>query len=262
MKSIIQIVKTDPNEIDPLRIEYLDHLLEFQELYLELLVETAQFYKIIADDSLIGYCIISSNNILIEFYTKEENVNRNSEVFHSIMKNLTIDSIYCKSFDTNLYNCCKNESYESKVIGTLFRDYVATPNFIIDDISIRWAENEDYPFLLQQEGELYETPEELKRFVFGRNILMFEKNSTLLGCGYLIKVHPNYNYYDIGMWVHPNYRKKGIASFIISFLKELCINKQWFPICGCAVENIASKNTLEKCGFISNYQLVEFSNKN
>lgn len=254
----IQIIKTDPDDIHPLRIEYLNHLLEFQELYLELLTETGQFYKILIDESLIGYCIITIDNILIEFYTREENIVRNTEIFKYIMNDLIISSIYCKSFDTFLYNCCKNESYQSKVIGTLFRIFKATPMVEMKDISIRLADNDDYPLLLQQEGDLYETPEELKRFIVGKNILIFERNSKLLGCGYLIKVHPNYNFYDIGMWVHPQYRQKGIATYIISYLKDVCINKQWAPICGCAVENIASKKTLEKCGFISNYQLLEF----
>jgi RimJ/RimL family protein N-acetyltransferase len=141
----------------------------------------------------------------------------------------------------------------------LFRDYVNSEPIAVNDLSIRFAENKDYSFLLQQEGELYETPDELKKFVNGHNVILFQKDDQLLGCGYLIKVHPNYDYFDIGMWVNPNFRKQGIATLIISYVKDTCLKSNWIPICGCAVENMASQKTLEKNGFISKHKLIEFA---
>jgi len=256
---MIQIIKTDLNEINNFRLNYLDSLAVFQELYLEMLVEDSSIYKIDYHNESIGYAIKTVDDILIEFYIIDRFIPYISNFFQTILNVLTIQKIYCKSFDYLLLNCCLMNSYSYKLIGSLFRDYEATEKQTSYDLTIRFAENNDYSYLLQQEGELYETPEELKRFINGKNVIMFLRDAQLLGCGYLIKVHDHFDYYDIGMWVNPQYRKQGIATFIISYLKDTCLTNHWSPICGCAIENIASQKTLEKNGFVSKHKLIEFS---
>ncbi len=255
---MIQIIKTELNNISQIRIDYLNSLSEFQELYLEMFIDNSDIYKIEFNGILIGYAIKTVDNILIEFYIIDKYVPVSSDVFQTIINDLAINNIYCKSFDYLLLNCCLTGLYSYNLIGSLFRDYFDTDKIPINDLKIRYAENKDYSFLLQQEGELYETHEELEKFVNGNNVIMFQRGEQLLGCGYLIKVHANYNYYDIGMWVNPNYRKQGIATKIISYLKDTCITNNWNPICGCAIANIASQKTLEKNGFVSKYKLIEF----
>ena len=261
---MIQIIKAELNDVTPLRVDYLNSLPEFQELYLEIFIDNSDIYKIYFNDILIGYVIKTVDNILVEFYLIDRFIPNCNDVFQTIIKDLAINTIYCKSFDSLLLSCCLTNSYTYKLFGTLFRDYVDSERIAINDLSIRFAENKDYSFLLQQEGELYETPDELEKYVNGNNVIMFQKDSQLLGCGYLIKVHANYDYYDIGMWVNPNYRKQGIATLIISYLKDTCLKNSWKPICGCAIENIASQKTLEKNGFVSKHKIIEFkvNNKN
>ena len=256
---MIQITKTELNDISSLRSDYLNSLPAFQELYLELFVNDSAIYTIRFNNTSIGYTIITTDNILIEFHLIDRFVPLSSDIFQTIIETLSIATIYCKSFDPILLNCCLVKSCSYKLIGTLFREYIDAEKFMIDDLSIRFANQNDYSFLLQQEGELYETPEELDKFVSGNNVIMFQKEGKLLGCGYLIKVHAGYNYYDIGMWVNPEYRKQGVATMIISYLKDTCITNNWKPICGCAIDNTASQKTLEKNGFVSKYKLIEFT---
>jgi len=78
----------------------------------------------------------------------------------------------------------------------------------------------------------------------------------------LIRVHADWDYYDIGMWVHPNFRKLGIATVIVSWLKDKYLKNNWKPICGCAIDITGSQKTLEKNGFVSKYKLIEFNVNN
>jgi len=256
---MIQLIETEINDIASLREDYFHSLAEFQELYLELLIEQSSVYKIEFEGTPIGYAMKTADHILVEFHVIDRFVPHSTDVFQTIVHDLAIRAIYCKSFDSLLLSCCLTNSYSYRLNGTLFRDYVDSEKVEMNGISIRFAEDKDYPFLLQQEDDLYETPEELERFVGGNNVIMFQRNNQLLGCGYLIRVHPNYNYYDIGMWVNPVYRRQSIATMIISYLKDLCIGNGWTPICGCAFDNIASQKTLEKNGFISKHKLIEFT---
>ena len=62
------------------------------------------------------------------------------------------------------------------------------------------------------------------------------------GCGYLIRVLPDKEILDVGMWVNPVFRRQGYATLIISHLKETCLKAGYTPIAGCAADNIVSKN--------------------
>ena len=145
-----------------------------------------------------------------------------------------------------------------KIIGTLFRDCFETNFYPLEGLTVRTAIESDSSFLLQQEDGLYETSEELARFLKSGNITMFMKENELYGCGYLTRIHEHWDYYDIGMWVNPPFRHQGVAIKIISYLKDLCLRNGWIPICGCAYENVASQRTLERNGFVSKYKLLEF----
>ena len=59
------------------------------------------------------------------------------------------------------------------------------------------------------------------------------------GCGYLIRVLPDKEILDVGMWVNPVFRRQGYATLIISHLKETCLKAGYTPIAGCAADNIA-----------------------
>jgi RimJ/RimL family protein N-acetyltransferase len=255
-----QISTSDFKEIETLRKDYLTSLPEFQELYLELMVPDATKYQVKDHEEIIGYAIITSEKILIEFHLIEKCIPHCNEIFKYLMEQLLVKSIYCKSFDFILLNCCLVQSLPYKLIGAHYRNYFYTEIRISPDLTHRLAQEDDIPFLLKQEDGLYETQDELKMFVKGRNISMFYADEKFVGCGFMIRVHPDWDYFDIGMWVNPLYRKQGYALQIISVLKETCLKNNHKPICGCDIDNIASQKTLEKCGFYSKYKLIGFYN--
>lgn len=84
-------------------------------------------------------------------------------------------------------------------------------------------------------------------------------NEILLGVGVAQKVFASMNYYDIGMIVKKDYRNKGIGTYIITKLREVCCQENLIPVCGCWYYNHASKRTLEKAGFISNHRIITFN---
>lgn len=246
-------------ETAPLRIKYLDNLPEFQELYLEWLVKKANYYTIYHNGNVAGYFIINDDKILLEFYLEQEFIKKCEFVFREILSNYDFRRVYCKSFDSVLLKCCLSLDCKHKVIGTLFRDHINNEYAKTDEFTVKTATEQDTDILISCEDGLYESEDELYYMISNRNILMFYDGNDLAGCGFLIRVHENYRYYDIGMWVNPPFRNRGIATKIISYLKKVCADNAYIPICGCAANNIASRKTLERNGFISKYDLIEFS---
>ena len=72
------------------------------------------------------------------------------------------------------------------------------------------------------------------------------------------QVVPGRDDIDIGMVVGPEHRHRGYGSYIVAHLKSLCLSNGWRPICGCSIDNLGSQRTLERAGFASSHNLVEF----
>lgn len=257
---MIHIVKTDKEEIVLLSEEHLKRLPVFQELFLEMLVQEGICYNINLDEVRAGYVVMTKDRILVEFHLQDKYIPYCPEIIEKTISGLKIKKIYCQSFDSLLLSSCMLQSLDYKLIGHLFRDIIEVPSYTNKQLQVKWATEEDYCFLLEQKDGLYETPEELRTFIRRRSVLMFyDPLNQLTGCGYLIKIHESFDYYDIGMWVNPDFRKQGIATAIISWLKEWCLRNDYLPICGCDIRNVASRKTLEKNGFVSQYKLIEFT---
>jgi RimJ/RimL family protein N-acetyltransferase len=109
--------------------------------------------------------------------------------------------------------------------------------------------------------ELFETDDQLTRFITNENVFEFYKNDEFVGCGMVVKTNAGWNYCDLGVWVKPASRGNKIGSQIILRLREFAIGNSLKPSCGCAFENTASQKTIERSGFVSRHKLVRFKAK-
>ena len=256
---MIQFQTVDLSMLETLRADYFKNIKLPQELFLEWIVAKGKYFKIVQGGESIGYVILSEDDMLVEFHVTGSHAAKKEEVFSLILNNFEIKNAYCKSFDALLLTCCLSFCKRSKVAGTLFRDYTATEFGNWDSsLSVRIADSDEIPFLSTFDSGLFESLEELHYLVNNKMLYEFEESRRLIGCGYLIKVLPGKNIYDIGVWTNPQFRRQGYAVKIIAYMKHLCLVNKYIPICGCAADNTASRKALEQNGFISRHCLVIF----
>ena len=248
------------NEITDLREEYLDSIKESQELYVEFLVDSGDYFLL--QDRIgvtLGYFITFHQNILVEFYVRKEYVSRCESIFRFVVHRQKIKRVFCKSFDSILLKCSLGQFSNHKLIGVLFRNLDPVNNINLT-IEIRNPSMSDFEAISKVKEGLFDDDQEIKQYIENKNMLVYEKDGAFIGCGIFQRINENRRYFDIGMLVHPAHRKQGYGAEIITSLVTFCHSNNWMPVCGCAVENIASRKTLEKAGFISFHDLIEFSN--
>lgn len=264
---MIEIIETDLSQIRESRELYFSSLPECQECFMEMLVNEGKYYIISINSEKAGYVITSIDKfivktqdiIIIEFYLHDSYIPLSEEIFSQILNDLSIKKIYCKSYDALLLSSCLMKSMPYKVFGRLFRLSESNIKYHLPTLyEVRLAEINDYDYLLKQGNELYDTPEELEDLIKKKTITLFYLNDELVGCGYKIPIDSKKEIFDIGMWTNPKFRKRGIATYIISYLKYECIENNKIPICACATDNLHSMKSLQKNGFISKYKLIEF----
>jgi len=260
----MKITKTTIDKIAKFRIDYLNSLSEFQEFFIELMISDSDYFIFQVDNNVSGYAIRNNDGVLIEFYVLDKYIPDSNEIFGQVLKDLSITDIYCKSFDSLLLSNCLLKTLPYSIIGLLYRDYFE-PLIIKDStIKIKRADHLSVELLLGQDEsikELFETEQQLIDFVKNENVFEFYKNEEFVGCGMVIRTHPDWSYCDLGVWVNPSKRGNAIGSQIILNLREYSIKNNLKPSCGCAIENQASRKIIEKSGFVSRYKMINFKTK-
>ena len=61
---------------------------------------------------------------------------------------------------------------------------------------------------------------------------------------------------DVGMIVSKNYRKQGVGSYLLNQAKEHCYHQGLKPICSCEKDNIGSRKSIQRVGFVARHRLV------
>jgi hypothetical protein len=260
----MNITKTTIDRIKKYRTDYLKSLPEFQELFIEIMINNSDCFLLQIDDKEIGYAIRNNNGVLIEFYLIKNYLPESNGSFRQVLKYLSITDIYCKSFDSLLLSNCLSSSLSYSVLGVMYRDYVEARIKKDPDLKMEKANLSSAGLLLSQDDsikELFETEQQLTDFIQNENVFTFYKNDELIGCGMVIRTISGWNYCDLGVWVNPSKRGDGFGSQIILYLREYALKNNMNPSCGCAIENIASQRTIEKSGFVSRYKLINFKIK-
>jgi GNAT superfamily N-acetyltransferase len=78
---------------------------------------------------------------------------------------------------------------------------------------------------------------------------LLEQDGQILATGGLL-YHYNPPYGDIFMSVAETHRRRGLGSFIVQELKRTAYELGKIPACRCNVDNLPSRKTLQKAGFV------------
>lgn len=254
--------KENREEIQSLREAYLDSLLEPTELYLEMLMKNAISYLIKMDGKEAGYAIAGEDNVLYEFYVVPDYIPKAGEIFSNVLKDLSIKKAFCQSFDTLFHSMCVSNSRGESIIGHQFRELSESEGKRSDlKLNERIADLKDLDTIRRYREEIFDDSEveDIPFYINKGSIKIFEEeNGEFAGYGMLNRTLPSRNWFDVGMFVHPDKRRRSYGTHIILRMVEMARSNGWRPIAGCAEYNKASKRTLEKAGFISRYVLMEF----
>jgi GNAT superfamily N-acetyltransferase len=146
---------------------------------------------------------------------------------------------------------------QEQIAAFLYRKIVKSEFVENPNISARLATGKDALTILSIHDGFFGDFSEVKSYLDEDGLfLYFAADGAAVGCGILKRITSDQNYFDIGMVVAPDHRRKTIGSHIISRLKNHCLQLGYQPVCGCAWGNESSRGALEKAGFVSEHNLV------
>lgn len=248
---MIKLVKTTFDNRLNYYIEYTSHL-RLTDTYWEQEIEKSALYDIFVDDVFMGVTSIKEDeHNLTSLCIEPEHISHKSEILSGIISVLQPKTAFVVSNDEPLLTLftdymCENKSAKLTTEAFFFDNvYSVTPPEKFASLQLRRATVADV--------------ETLKSFDFFDNLsvdnpadvkyLLVDETGEVFGAGHIQSMKLAENWRAVGMVTSKNHRHEGVGKAIISMEKKICEKDGYTVIAGCYYSNLASKATLEACGF-------------
>jgi GNAT superfamily N-acetyltransferase len=242
-----------------LREVYFRSLAEPQVHYLEQRVAAAQRFVVRLGASDVGYAAIHDGAI-VEFFVADSLLPQLGEVFYAAAEEGGAGSAVIKSYDPLMLAAASDRPVRVAAIGVNCTSWSDARFVPAAGFAARPGGPDDLPIVQAVGPGLFERPEDIPHDLETGRITIYELNGEPVGCGVLSPVREGADALDIGVGVLPAWRRNGVGEQIVRHLKLVCLRELGMrPVCGCAVENVASRRTLERAGFLTRHRLLEFT---
>ena len=251
---------TDPT-LTRLRDAYLDSLPHAQELSVELLMPASQHWLIGGRLGVCGYFSVYEGQSLVEFFLEPSAAAFADAVMRQVLAHTQVKTARVKSFDALLLSLCADLHQEMRTLGVLAREFVPRPLPVMPELRFgsRVATIEDAARVLSIPQPVFRDAQRLRGVLAAGWLRLYERDGETLGFGILRPVVAGRPDVEVGIALHPAYRMRGYAAFILQDLALSCVAAGQRPVAGCARENIASRQLGERVGFVARHRLFEFT---
>ena len=244
--------KTHSGPPQALRDQYLNALAEPQELHVENHVSVGITW-VAGEDA---YAVIHGST-LVELFVVDSLRHQSIDLFDEVMEVSCSSSVLCKSFDTQLLQPALSRAAQVSPSGYLFRQIGEASFQPLSGIDFKLGTERDAEAILDFDDGFFSGAEEITDYVDVDGLFICESAEAIIGCGIARPVISGRH--DVGMLVSPKYRRKDIGTHIVSFLMDHYLRRGSRPICGCGIENEASRRTLENAGFVSDHRVLSIT---
>lgn len=257
--STLRIEET-PEIPEHLRHSYLATLLEAQELYVEQLVLSGRRVLIHHSGGLLGYAVVHDTILVEVFLRTHVRASLTQLILSSLIEHCGITASLCKSFDAQMLYAASCRPAQARPVALLFRSFISTEAIHRVDVSKRRATMENLAEIESIHDGFFDSETEISEYIAQGGLFIYGiPGAPAIGCGVMKRIIPNQVFVDLGMVVAPSQRRRGLGSYIVSDLKERCLRSGLHPVCGCAIDNLASLRSLERAGFRCAHSLIEFA---
>ena len=171
-----------------------------------------------------------------EFHVAPPARGRVFDLFEALLKESGAVAIETQSNDVQL-----------TVMLHLFGQNVISESILYDDrLTTRHAPPMDAVFRAATDAD---APQIAQQHLDEGATWLLESEGKVVATGGIL-FHYNPPYGDIYMSVAEAYRRRGLGSFIVQELKRVCYETGKVPAARCNVNNLASRKTLQKAGFV------------
>ncbi len=263
-----------PLQIASLKEAYLRSLIFPMDAYWKTaVVGQAPHWQINLDGQAAGYFAARADKRLLQFYISDPFLAAASDLFSFVVASDLVQTASAGTFEPAYLSHCLDHQAQVAVRSYLFEEHSrvepALNNFPHAQFRLATPADTEQLALFYARNDEFQDTEAIKegfgsRLNYARalieraQVFILHNEQELIGVGECRISASQFPYADLGMITSKEHRRLGIGSYLLAKLKEHCYTHGAEPICSCAAENIPSRKTIEKAGFITRHRLLDF----
>jgi len=210
-------------------------------------------FYIIKSDINCGYFALDNEGVLLVFHVEDKLTA--DDLFDYIIIHNNIQKAYVSTYDPIFYSQCLRYKKSISVNTLLYKQsYEISIPVPFDNIVVIHADKTDLDSTARFFREKVDISGDwiepyLAKLIYNDGLILFKCNDEIIGTGGIRPSISSKGYANIGMTVSKDYRRRGLASYIISTIKDICNKNNYLTICSTTSDNIGSQKTLTKCGY-------------
>ena len=251
---------------------YLDSLVGSLDGYWETaIIGLSPHYEMVVDGERVGY-YAAKDGCLLQFFVTEPFLPQASALFSDLLATADLMRASVSTVEPSFLSLCLDRQTAVSINTFLYQDHhpVHLAISAFPNAQFCPALLADLPQLIKfyQENNEHEDTEAIEEGAGGHEpfvrtliengqVFLLRDGREVLGIGECRISQTQKPYADIGMITNNRYRRQGIGAFLLAQLKDYCYSQAVKPICSCAFDNIASRKTIEKAGFITQHRILD-----
>lgn len=206
-------------------------------------VLNSNYYNIVFQEKIIGYCGIYHKSLITLFHLQKEYSYLSEEVFMKVRKLEEVSEVFVPTGDEILLSLSLDNfsSLEKQAYFTRDLDIQKTSS----DINLRLAVPSDNEIIEKYSEDFFD---DIDKCLSKESIYIAEKENDLVGFGVIEKGVIRDDLCSIGMFVRKEFRRAGIGTNILIELKGIVKSKGKKAVSGCWYYNHNSLKTQFKSG--------------
>lgn len=215
-------------------------------------VRESSYYQILESDRVIGFCSIYQRTLLTMFHIQDADTKYAQMAFQQGKYLEDVLEAFAPTGDEQLVSLCMDSFKGVENQAYFSRDLM---KFTSTGIMVRLAVPEEAELIKEISGDFFgDIPKLINKGV----IYMAYQGEEHVGFGAYEIGTIRKDYVSVGMFVRPEYRRKGVGRNLLGAMKEVVRSNGKKAISGCWYYNHNSLKTQFSCGNACNTRLLRF----
>lgn len=224
----------------------------------------ANHWEISQDNHSLGFCSVNADGKMLGFDVQSPAFQR--AAFVESIEHLNVSGAFVSTAEPTYLGLCADYQSSMSVNALMYeenREDSTTP-MIPPGMEVRAAMPDDLETALSFGVAAIQADRNWLAGYFHERIQKNElfglwKGRELIATGEC-RISPNQkNIADVGMIVGAAHRKKGLATFMLQFLRTIGVQHELKLICSTESTNIAAQKAIERAGFVSQHRIIYFA---
>lgn len=232
-------------------------------------VANAEHFSLLFRKERVGYCVIDGQNRLLQFYVN--NPALADDLFACVLDTGYVATAVAATLDPPYLSLCLDRQKKVAINTYLFHDHapvslpspypeaefrLATPAHLHDLVEF-YGRNDEYEDQQNIAASFGNRLGYAQALIARQQVFLLQTQEAIVAIGECRLSQSQPTVADLGMIVDVAHRRRGLGAYILTRLKTHAIHHGRQPICSCAADNIPSRKTIEKAGFVTQHRLLD-----